>query len=1386
MNTGPKRNSCLRLLWLAFIGLVSRTGAEVVTFSYNSSDAVPVTAGHYAAAGHTLALSLNHRPISGTSLTVVKNTGRDFMDGSFDNLTQGQELALSHNGIEYHFVADYYGGDGNDLVLQWADTRLVAWGYNAHGQLGTLPKVNPAVPNPVEDSGVLAGKTVTALATGFYHSLALGVDATVAAWGSNRGGWLGNGEDTNHSPPVAVGFSGALKDRMVISLAAGQIHSLALCSDGTVVSWGWDDDGQLGTARGGDSNIPVEVDRSGVLAGKRVIAVAAGHSHSLALCLDGTVAAWGNNKSGQLGIGSTAFTYLPAAVNLSGVLDGKTVIAVAAGEEHSLVLCSDGTMAAWGNNKYGQLGNGGTVSSMVPVLVNRTGVLSGRTVTTLAVGGNHNLVLCSDGALAAWGANQSGQLGIGNTTQRSSPVAVNAVGALAAKIISAIAAGRQNSRALCRDGGLIVWGDGSNLPTALNLSQLPAGERLVAVTSGPASLHTLAVSASGPAPGVITGNPVGLSATRVVLHGLVSANRNRTTVEFEYGLTTAYGMTAGASPAEVEGRGYVAAEVAVVGLAPATTYHYRIKALNAAGTTEGVDRTFTTLSTVATLSGLALNSGNLEPAFDPGIHHYTAALNGGAVFVTPTVTHGPAVISINGTLAASGKAAPAVLLEPGENAIHIAVTAEDGITTLNYQIIITATPVPVLQVVFQEDTEAAVTMDRYTAAGNEVAIQLDHAPDVGSRLTVVQNTGPVFILGTFRNLAQGQEVLLAYGGITYRFVANYYGGDGNDLVLQWANNRLAAWGWNYQGQLGDGTQQSSRIPQAVTGTGILAGKTITAVAAAFNRSLALCHDGTLVEWGQQNFSSWPVAVPPWTGFGGRLIVAMTCGQYFASALCSDGTVLAWGNNSQGQLGDGTTSGRTWAAPVSSAGALAGKTVTLIVSGAEHTLALCSDGTLAAWGANTYGALGNGGTGSGILPVAVKRTGVLAGKDIIAMAAGFQHSLALCSDGTIAAWGRNLRGQLGNGSLTDSGEPVEVRRGGVLGGRRVIAISAGREHSLGLCEDGTLAAWGSNEAGQLGNGTNQNASEPVAVDQSGVLIGKTITRISAVGNHSMAVGSDGSLAAWGNNYNGELGNGGTASAHSRPVLVDPAGMAAGERFTATAVSADASHSLTIVSSGSAPGVVTLPATEVTDTSAVLHGTVDANDSSAAVFFDFGTTPAFGQMREALPAVMTGSSATPASAVVAGLLPATLYYYRINGTSAAATTPGPSRTFTTRSALQQWRLVWFGYTANASSAADLNDFDRDGLVNLVEFAFGQDPSDPGSALLPAFEVAGNQLVLGFTQPAGVSGISYGAEWSPSLLPESWTPVPDTGSGATHRFSVEIDSYPRKYLRLKVQPD
>jgi alpha-tubulin suppressor-like RCC1 family protein len=239
------------------------------------------------------------------------------------------------------------------------------------------------------------------------------------------------------------------------------------------------------------------------------------------------------------------------------------------------------------------------------------------------------------------------------------------------------------------------------------------------------------------------------------------------------------------------------------------------------------------------------------------------------------------------------------------------------------------------------------------------------------------------------------------------------------------------------------------------------------------------------------------------------VVSVAGGEQHSLALKSDGTVWAWGLNFTGQVGDG--SGIERLSPVQVT-ALSG--MTRIAAGAFHSLAIKSDGTVWAWGDNGSGQLGDGTQTTKFSPVQVSTASGLT--NVIAVAAGAGYSLALKSDGTVWAWGRNSSGQLGDGTSTMRLTPIQVS-----GLTLITAIASGQDHSLARKSDGTVWAWGFNGSGQLGDGTFNPTLNPAQV---GGLSG--ISAIAAGGSHSLALkSSDGSVWGWGRNTEGQVGNGG---------------------------------------------------------------------------------------------------------------------------------------------------------------------------------------------------------------------------------------------------------------------
>ncbi|MBM4165070.1 MAG: tandem-95 repeat protein, partial [Lentisphaerae bacterium] len=322
-------------------------------------------------------------------------------------------------------------GDYQSLLVM-ADGTVLACGQNDYGQIGdgTSGTNRYTLVQTVGLSGV------TNIAGGGSHTVALKSNGSVWTWGQNWYGQLGTGTVHRTVPVQVSGLSSG-----VSAIDAGSSHSVALKSNGAVWAWGNNGSGRLGDGTTTTRWTPVQV--SGLSSG--VTAIAAGDSHTVALKADGSVWAWGYNVYGQLGNGTNTASYVP--VQVSGLSSGVT--AIAAGGNHNVALKDDGTLWAWGFNMYGQLGDGTNINRRTPVQVS---VLTNG-VTAIAAGNTHTLALKADGSLWAWGDNAWYQLGDGSTTTRRTPVQVSGITG-----VGAIAAGTWHTLALKSDSTVWVWG----------------------------------------------------------------------------------------------------------------------------------------------------------------------------------------------------------------------------------------------------------------------------------------------------------------------------------------------------------------------------------------------------------------------------------------------------------------------------------------------------------------------------------------------------------------------------------------------------------------------------------------------------------------------------------------------------------------------------------------------------------------------------------------------------------------------------------------------------------------------------------------------------------------------------------------------------------------
>ena len=401
-----------------------------------------------------------------------------------------------------------------------------AFGANAYGELGNGSTADSSTPVAVS---ALSGDVRVAAAA--RHSLAIMGDGSVKSWGRNTVGELGNGSTTNRSTPFAVSGFGAGSGVIAVAGGAAPItttspsgdgHSMALKADRTVWAWGNNTTGEQGngSATGPDlcGTTPCGKIPRRVTSLSGMTRIAAGGSFDMALKSDGTVWAWGNNKSGQLGLDpltgpSTCLTSTPCSKIARKVPTLSGVSEIAAGASFGVALKA-GTVWTWGNNQSGQLGNGAALPG--PDMATPHAVSGATGVVAIAAGAAFVIAVKSDHSVVAWGNGTSGELGDGGTADSSTPQAVSTLGAGSGVI--AVTAGFSHALALKGDGSLLAWGhnrsgqlgDGASLPGADVLTPEVTGVSAAQVSAG--GSHTL-VSGAPIVDAAPSAGPPGTSVT---------------------------------------------------------------------------------------------------------------------------------------------------------------------------------------------------------------------------------------------------------------------------------------------------------------------------------------------------------------------------------------------------------------------------------------------------------------------------------------------------------------------------------------------------------------------------------------------------------------------------------------------------------------------------------------------------------------------------------------------------------------------------------------------------------------------------------------------------------------------------------------------------------
>ncbi len=874
-----------------------------------------------------------------------------------------------------------------------------------------------------------------------------------------------------------------------------------------------------------------------------------GPSSVIALRADGTLWAWGENIDGQLGLGNTSTQWVPVQVGTA-----TDWVQVSNGGYHSVAVRSNGTLWAAGDNFYGQIGDGTTTD--------RTSFVQIGTATDwqMAVAGlYHSLAIKTDGTLWAWGRNGDGQLGQGTTgtTANSSPLQVGTLNTW-----SAVAAGAYHSLARRQDGTFWAFGDNGS-------GQIGNGSTTDATS------------------------PVQITA-----------------------MANCTNFTAGY---------YFSAAIRADG----TLWAWGSNAYGQIGDGTLLNRT----------SPVQVGSATNWQQVRAGADHVLAVRTGGTLWAWGRNLNGQLGQGYNQTTIAGN--------------VPVQVGAADG-----WQII---------------------------------------APGQSANVAMKAD-------GTLWSWGDNSSGQLGYRGHLLKPVAVQFGpvadaavGDGHGVIMR-PDGTLWTFGNNGNGQLGNGLSDSAQRPvpfQPQPGTQWLS------MAAGGFHTAAVRTDGTLWTWGYNFYGQLgdgttdqrnaPVQVG-----NGTTWLKVSTGRYHTIAMRADGTLWAWGYNFDGQMGNGVASSANQLLPAQVGTAADWADV---VSGAYHILARKQDGTLWAWGYNFYGQLGDGTTTSRFTPVQIGTTTTWA-----KVSAGGYHNIATRTDGTLWVWGRNSSGQLGDGSFTNRTAPVQLAPGTYWQ-----EVNAGLLHTVAIRADRTLWSWGYNFYGQLGDGGTSSRNTPFQLgtaDGWGRAFASNYSTLVSSSDGSLwscGFGPRGGIGlAWrdaftpglvlpglapvqtvdfpvpGDTPVGDAVVLGATSSSGLPVsyIVDGPATLNGSRVTVTGPGVitlyawqpgddyhQSSQMVVRYLNAPAPVVTTLAATAIGTTTATLNGIVNPNGTLTSASFQHGVTNAYGTTTAVTLAPAYGSTAQNVSVTLTGLLPGTTYHFRLTGTNPGGDTNGASLTFST---------------------------------------------------------------------------------------------------------------------------
>ena len=857
----------------------------------------------------------------------------------------------------------------------------------------------------------------TSITTGLFHSCALTSVGSIFCWGLNSAGQLGSGNNISSALPVLVKTPPGVTFNRV---QANGNHTCAKSTTNALYCWGNNASGQLGIGSTTNKNLP-----TAVLAptGVTFADVYVGYAHTCGLTGSGGAYCWGINDYGNLGTGSKLQRTSPALVLKPS---GVSFAHISGGQYHTCARTTTNRAYCWGENIYGRLGDGTTTSSVVPVAVTMP---IGITFTEVSAGGAFSCANTSAGNAYCWGFNVVGQLGIGSSIAQNAPTAVTMPASIT---FSQLSAGGQHGCATTPANTAYCWGlnssgqlgngtqVNSNIPIA---STLPSGILFSSISAG--GEHTCAITTANDAYcwGRNNQGQLGDGTT---------TNRN-------------------------------APVLVVMPIMPTATPTNTSTITRTNTATRSSTRTHTgtmTRSSTRTATSTRTQTSTHTATFTR-TNTFTRTATGTATGTrTNTFTRTATGTRTNTfTRTATNTATATRTATVTRTATDTRTATNTATATRTHTATSTITPSPAPLLVYNGVESGGANTCALVSPGNAYCWGGNYFGQLGNGTngTSTKSSKPVAVIMPtgvlFSKISSSalHTCALSTTGIAY------------------------CWGWGTM--VGDGTGVDSNVPTPVT---MPAGITFKDIVTASELTCALSIAGEMYCWGDAYTNIPTLQVNPSYSSVRFSSLSTNITDLTVCALDAAGDAYCWGINNYGQTGNGNTNSVNTPDPVIMP---AGVHFRDISSGRSHTCATTTDQqAVYCWGLNNFGQLGNGTTTNSLTPVAVNIPSTLgsASWDVDSISLGDKYTCVTSVHGTYC-WGENTKGQLGNGTTSHSNVPVRVQVPNVVSDI-LVRITTGWEHTCAVTSATKTYCWGDNSSGQVGDNTTTNRSIPVLVVQ----------------------------------------------------------------------------------------------------------------------------------------------------------------------------------------------------------------------------------------------------------------------------------------------------------------